>query len=399
MEEIDFLEEELQQQPKDAKATKNGKKQPRNVGGVVSICLWVTFGAYIGFISSTFEMPLIISFLFLLASIFISAAIHEFGHLVCGLVSGYKFLSFRVGAIMLAKQNGKYKLKLFNVLGTLGQCLLDPPDYTKDLKTTLYNLGGVLFNFIAILVCVGLLFAPLGAIASVFVLIIMGCNVIFAITNGIPMRCGYIFNDGKNIVFLNKDERAKYSFWLQLKINALSTNNVRLTDMPNEYFFLAEDADYSNALIQDVVMLNCNRALETQNYESALHHAKFLVDVPNCLPTYVSLAQSVQILCVLMLDQDVSVVDVLLTKQLEQFMKVAGLTPSVICAKYAILQLYEPDENQLKKWNKLHKKFVKTYPFEVEKEWVQVIIDAITEKAKTAKTPSDKSDDDFDDLI
>ena len=59
--------------------------------------------------------------------IFAHVIIHEGGHLVCGLISGWKYLSFRVGNLTLVKQDGKLKCKKTTVAGTGGQCLMIPP--------------------------------------------------------------------------------------------------------------------------------------------------------------------------------------------------------------------------------------------------------------------------------
>ena len=61
-------------------------------------------------------------------ALFFHIIIHEAGHLVFGLMTGYKFCSFRVASFMWLKENGKLKLKRLSVAGTGGQCLMSPPD-------------------------------------------------------------------------------------------------------------------------------------------------------------------------------------------------------------------------------------------------------------------------------
>ena len=41
----------------------------------------------------------------------IHTIIHEAGHLIAGLMSGYKFLLFRIGSLTLIHSDGKYQLK------------------------------------------------------------------------------------------------------------------------------------------------------------------------------------------------------------------------------------------------------------------------------------------------
>ena len=42
---------------------------------------------------------------------YLQLIIHELGHLIFGLLSGYKFSSFRIFNFMLIKEDGKFKIK------------------------------------------------------------------------------------------------------------------------------------------------------------------------------------------------------------------------------------------------------------------------------------------------
>ena len=54
--------------------------------------------------------------------------IHESGHLLFGLLTGYRFVSFRVFSFMILKEGGQLRLRHLNLAGTGGQCLMDAPD-------------------------------------------------------------------------------------------------------------------------------------------------------------------------------------------------------------------------------------------------------------------------------
>ena len=79
--------------------------------------------------------------------------IHEAGHLVFGLLTGYRFSSFRIGNFMWIKENEHLKIKRLSISGTGGQCLLVPPE-TSDEKTpfVLYILGGSIANLVFALI-------------------------------------------------------------------------------------------------------------------------------------------------------------------------------------------------------------------------------------------------------
>ena len=95
-----------------------------------------------------FALQMIFCMIIIFAAYFIQAIIHELGHLVFGLLTGYKFISFRIGNVMFIKERGKLRTKLYNVVGTGGQCLMMPPPWKENLPTVLYNFGGCILNFI-----------------------------------------------------------------------------------------------------------------------------------------------------------------------------------------------------------------------------------------------------------
>ena len=106
------------------------------------------------------------------AAYFLQIIIHEGGHLVFGLLTGYRFSSFRIGSVILTKDGGKFRIGSFSMAGTGGQCLLYPPE-EKDGKTpyVLYNLGGVIMNLAACAVSFALwLVLPNIPVLSVFLM-------------------------------------------------------------------------------------------------------------------------------------------------------------------------------------------------------------------------------------
>ena len=74
-----------------------------------------------------FGVPLL-AIVFMIFSTFLQIILHEGGHLVCGLLTGYRFVSFRIFNQTLIRQDGRMRIKRFNIAGTGGQCLLVPPE-------------------------------------------------------------------------------------------------------------------------------------------------------------------------------------------------------------------------------------------------------------------------------
>ena len=101
-------------------------------------------------------LTILVALVSMYAALFLQIIIHEAGHLVFGLLTGYRFISFRVSSFMWMKDSDRIRFKRLSVAGTGGQCLMAPPEL-KDGKmpVQLYNYGGAIMNLIASAVCGG----------------------------------------------------------------------------------------------------------------------------------------------------------------------------------------------------------------------------------------------------
>ena len=122
------------------------------VGGV---CGW-WMGLYVGELISGGEnagdalLRGLLLFVGMYAAMFLQIIIHEGGHLIFGLLTGYGFASFRIGSLMWKKEGDSLKFCRFSLAGTGGQCLMTPPDMADGkFPYVLYNLGGSLANLIS----------------------------------------------------------------------------------------------------------------------------------------------------------------------------------------------------------------------------------------------------------
>ena len=164
--------------------------------------------------------------------------LHEAGHLVFGLLSGYRFVSFRVGQFTLVRTERGLALRRLKLAGTAGQCLMAPPPYDEGrFPFVLYNLGGALMNLITGFLCalVSMIAVPAGLLRA-FLLVTALIGLYFAAVNGIPLRTAMVANDGMNIRTMREDEAARRAFWLMLTVNTLQTEGRRLRDMEDDWF-------------------------------------------------------------------------------------------------------------------------------------------------------------------
>lgn len=329
------------------------------------------------------NLLVLLSGLLLLALAYLlQVIIHEAGHLVFGLISGYEFVSFRIGSFMLAKGNdGKLSLKRYFLAGTAGQCLLAPPDFEEDgyLPVGLYNMGGVLLNAISAMfffwayylsgktVILPMLFLCLG---------IVGFSQ--ALINGLPLELSGVPTDGRNALSLGKDEQALRAFWIQLKINQLSSLGRRYRDMPEDWFRLSGDETHSGPLTAALAVFRSNRLMDMQLFQEAEQLINRIMEDESLPGLYRSLLR-VDSLFLQALRAQAQQPD----KSLEKFMKAMKNFPSVLRTRYA-LALSGNDGQSAASIKARMESLKDSYPFSGELESEQELLELAE---KTLKTP------------
>ncbi len=363
----------------------------KNLGKWILMVLFAILGGIIGFIilghvnnalkdgENIFEIFFIIAVIAAcayLAFIF-QIIVHELGHLIFGLISGYKFASFRIFSFMFVKKNGKIKLKRFSLAGTGGQCLMSPPDLNNgDFPLMLYNFGGSIANLFVSILALILFLKDIPYISSFLILTII-IGVIFALFNGIPMHLGYMDNDGYNALYLNKNKASKKYFWIQLKMNGLITDEVRLKDMPSEWFHVPKE-DLNNSMCSSIGVFACLRAIDEMNFEKAkeigyelLKNASGIVGIHRYLLT------SEMIFCELIGENKKEKVEKLYTNEFKKFIRILKNNPSIIRMEYAYELLLNHNEEAARKLLNIFNNLAKTYPHQCEIQGEKELIDYV----------------------
>ncbi|NLP35712.1 MAG: hypothetical protein GX359_11095 [Clostridiales bacterium] len=196
--------------------------------------------------------------------------LHEAGHLVFGLLTGYRFLSFRIFSITFIKKDGRIHLKKYSIKGTAGQCLMYPPEKKEDgsFPYILYNLGGGISNLIfSIPVLIPAALTDNGFVRALCLTwAFMG--IILALTNLIPMTFG-VQNDGKNLKSIHKDPNMREVFYLQLKINSEMSDGKQIQEYSPDIFKLPEGIDDTDMLTMYSRMMEYYQQLAFNNFNSA----------------------------------------------------------------------------------------------------------------------------------
>lgn len=372
------------------------KRQDARLGNIILMAILIIGSAVIGFFTGNsigyfgdkYGIPGLLISIGLLILIFLGASflhilVHEGGHLVFGLLSGYKFVSFRVGSLMFIKESGKLKTKKFNIVGTGGQCLMMPDSNWNAYKFPyiLYNLGGSLANVILALISLALYMAfPETRFISELFIISFIVGIMGALMNAIPMKISGIANDGYNALHLSKDSQALRALYLQLYINGLQTKGIRLKDIPEEYFEIPEAADLSNPLIVTIGVFKCNRLHDNKDFIKAKEYSQYLIDkAPGLLDLHKN-----ELLCELLFYEIIGTcrkdeIERIYTKELKDYIKNTSAYVSRRRLMYAYEIFVNNDRQRAKEELEAFNKIAKNYPYsgdvESEREIIKFIDD------------------------
>lgn len=245
------------------------RRIPRKIKKHLPLIVGMLIGAVLGVICAMFDAydTLLLSCIFLCLSFFLQLILHEGGHLIGGLLSGYKFESFRIGGVLLTKIEGKLRLKWMPIAGTGGQCLLSPPDCApEDAPYLVYHAAGSAMNILTALLHIPLIFTA----ARIYAICMLVVGLYFGILNGVPLHVQGIDNDGMNIKNMRRDPTLRTVIFRQLQINAAQSNGQRLRDMPQEWFETYDHAHLHGAL-------QFCRLLDAGAYDEALIYGQTLL--------------------------------------------------------------------------------------------------------------------------
>lgn len=370
-----------------------GISKKKNGGQVLITLIYLLLGALCGVIMITtvysgygeditagkYLMIFALTLVFLYAAILLQIIIHESGHLVFGLLSGYSFRSFRIGSLILIKEDSGIKLRSIHIAGTAGQCIMSPPDM-KDGKIpyVLYNLGGSFMNLIvsAVFVLLWLAFSDI-VYLSLFMKILFVVGIFFAAMNGIPMHSGPVDNDGYNTLSIGRSEEAMRSFWIQMKVSESTALGNRLSAMPEQWFSMPSEDGLKNSICTAVAVFRENRLMDMHAFEEALA----LIDMLEAediavVGVYRALLTCDRIYCMLMLDvQDAAeAAERLQTKEQRAFMKQMKSFPTVLRTEY-VISLFRGDTAGAERFRSEFEKCARKYPYAADIESERELMD------------------------
>ena len=313
------------------------------------------------------------------AAMLLQIIIHEGGHLVFGLATGYKFSSFRILSWMLVREDGKLRLRHLSLAGTGGQCLMAPPDL-KDgtIPFLLYNFGGSIMNLISCLLFGGLsLLFPRESFFNYFFLVLVLVGAGFGFMNGIPLHLGQVDNDGANALSLLRSREAVRAFWIQMKVNEQISRGVRISDMPEDWFTVPDAGTMDNGITAYIGVLACSRLMDQRRFEEADVMMEKLLSEESGIP---GLHRGLMICDRIFLEaigkNRPEALESLLTGEQKKLMKAMKTFPSVLRTEYALALLADKDPAKAEKILKEFDRYAARYPYPseiaAEREYLQM---------------------------
>ena len=316
------------------------------------------------FIGQILSVVLLIAGMY--AALVLQIIIHEAGHLVFGLLTGYRFSSFRIFNLMLQKEDGGVHFRKMNLAGTGGQCLMCPPDLIDGkMPFMLYNFGGAIMNILFSLVCLGVCFLlPAFSAGWVFSGFLVVIGFAFAALNGLPLRMGPVNNDGRNAFDMAESEEAVRAFWVQLKMNEMISKGVRLKDMPDEWFTVPSDESMKNGIVAAAAVFACNRLMDQHRFREADRlMERLLMPQIGLIDLYRMLLVCDRIYVELITENRPEILTGMRTDGQLKLMKSMKDNPSVLRTEYVYALLAEKNEDKARDIEKQFEKSSKSYPY------------------------------------
>ncbi len=338
------------------------------VGGVLGLLFYRILDRATADLSSGLHLLVYIgSLLYVFALIWIQALIHESGHLIFGLLLGYRFHSFRVGSFMWIKDGGKLKLKRYSLAGTGGQCLMFLPKGKITPKTyLLYHLGGAIFNAICGIACiVGYVCCKEALWPGAIFFLTGGMSFISALSNGIPLRLAMVNNDGHNALSILRDPRGAEAFCNQLRIVEEESKGTRMKNMPDEWFPVPSEEAMENSMATGMGVLAAFRLMEQHKFLEADALMVYLLETDSAMVGYHrGLLTCQRIYIEILRENRWNVLQSFLTPDQKKFMKVMRKNPTVLRTEYALARLSEGNPVKAQAIQKEFEALAKVYPYE-----------------------------------
>lgn len=307
-----------------------------------------------------------ITLIFLFINNYLHVCCHESGHMIFGLLTGYRFQSIRFGSFMIFKSDQGLKLARYSLSGTAGQCIMLPPAVDDEhLPVVMYNLGGIIINLLlSLLGFILYLLTKNNPLAASFFLISVITGIYLAILNGLPLSS--LGNDGYNTLVLSRDIKSRRAFRISLLTTGALAENRNLTDLPEDWFRW-EYSGSESALSISMGVTRIYWLLYQDRISEAGELAQLLLDkAENLVAIHETQCWCEKIYCATMLGDPETARETM--KQQEKNLKAMTTTPSIQRTLVSYYHYADKDEEKAAKAEAAFEKLAEKYPYRSELE-------------------------------
>ena len=276
--------------------------------------------------------------------------LHETGHLIAGLLTGYRFVSFRIGSLMLMRKGGKLHFTRFSLAGTGGQCLMAPPPLRGDsYPCVLYHYGGAIMN---------LLWAILAAVLlwrrgySAWWVGTLAAALLMALTNGIPLKLNALDNDARNALRSRREPDVRMGFYRQLQINAALTEGGRLREMPADWFDCAPGQEHERGYMRFQWLMDQEQFDRAREYGLSIRRSP--------MPGIYSVLLGNDLRCLALIAGETPEAP---DKNTLQIMRAMKNNPAILRTQYILALLQENDPAKANRYRTQFEKAARAYPY------------------------------------
>lgn len=345
---------------------------------IISFAGYAYMGMRTAQVSSGYDQELLLlllMFAYMYISLLLHIILHEGGHLLAGLATGYTFVSFRIGSYTWVKgEDGRIHIKKMMLKGTGGQCLMCPPACpVEECPYMWYHLAGGLMNLgLGILcVCLYAFFLPENPITFALFEIFGLIGILLGLNNLIPIKSAGIQNDGRNVIDLTGNTDAKRCINLVLQLNALLTMADTYADIPKELTDEIKSTDFSsmdltNASVANAYIIKANIYFAEKDYDTMYALLKHIIETPGILEIFKNEAKCECLIYEILHGADKAAIEERYDKKLQQYVKATAMQPSRQRLLYVYYHVYEKDEKKAEEAFAKLEKTLKTYPVKAD---------------------------------
>lgn len=316
----------------------------------------------------------------IVASIFIQIFLHELGHSLAAIFSGYDFTFFRLGSFALVKKNGKLKIAKFEIPGTGGQALFAPKGKAyENFPYKIYMYAGIISNLFFSILAFIIMYFNKNYFLDQFSYFFASVGIYIFLTNGLKIDAE-ISNDAMQVKLLDKYEEYRIFIKYNLKIARLLVDGKEIKDMDQDEvdFILSCDNQFAEMgiLKGDYYSQNLDLDKAKEEYEKALDK-EILSD------TLQKQALVNEIIYLSLIKKDQANYEKYFSKEFEFFLDNFLLKlVNGYYTKYAKLLLIDKDQKAAEELKTQYIRFRKNYIFESEIRLADKKIQLVDQLAK-----------------